>query len=136
MLYELSTLVATAGSTNRPVLQARDRDPLHQYQVKQKRQEATLHGRLRHSTSFYGLFTHLDWTEHTSKTAPGSNISYSYPVDTRTQNKHTQLDKDGIVKFRWIANKAPQLRRTNNRLMVMKVAEVRALEFSHLSPAM
>jgi hypothetical protein len=35
MLYELLTLVATAGSTNRPVLQARDRDPLHQHQVKQ-----------------------------------------------------------------------------------------------------
>jgi hypothetical protein len=136
MLYELSTLVATAGSTNRPVLQARDRDPLHQHQVKQNDKKRCFANGYDSQHLFHGLFTHLDWTEHTSKTAPGSNISHPYPVDIRTQNKHTQLDKDGIVKFRWIANKAPQLRQTNNRLIAMKVAEVRALEFSHLSPAM
>ena len=36
MLHESSTLVATAGLMNWPVLQARDRDLLHQHQVKQR----------------------------------------------------------------------------------------------------
>ena len=109
MLYELSTLVATAGSTNRPVLQTQDRDPLHQYQVKNDKIRCFTNG---YDTRylFYGLFTHLDWTEHKSKT--GRAVTYPIPifVDTRTQNKHTQLDKNGIVKFRRIAIKAHQLR--------------------------
>ena len=36
MLYGCLQLVATAGTTYRPVPQTRDRDPLHQYQIKRQ----------------------------------------------------------------------------------------------------
>src|SRR2546421_6213988 len=96
MLYELSTLVATAGSTNRPVLQARDRDPLHQHQVKNDKKRCFTNGYDSQYLS-HGLFTHLDWIgDLDHRTMADSNSTYTLDILTQTI-RHAH--RGGIVKF-------------------------------------
>src|SRR2546421_1362774 len=130
MLYELSTLVATAGSTNRPVLQARDRDPLHQHQVKNDKKRCFTNGYDSQYLS-HGLFTHLDWIgDLDHRTMADSNSTYTLDILTQTI-RHTRIEVESSNSMFNLS-----VRQTNIRWNAIKRAEVRALEFSYLSPAM
>jgi hypothetical protein len=68
-------LVATAGSRYRPVLQARDRDPLHQNQV--KRQKTISYERTRRPIINSRIIHSFGWKRNSTKAGSYSDAAIS-----------------------------------------------------------
>jgi hypothetical protein len=110
MLYESSTLVATAGSKYRPVLQARDRDPLHQYQVNQ---QTTRDDTLRMITTPDTFFMDclLIWIEKNMQQTLVAEKSYPRHLDINNQTYKITRENDENLpvmtsNIRWTIRKS------------------------------
>ena len=123
MLYGCQQLVATAGSKYRPVLQTRDRDPLHQYQIK-RQSDGKPYERIPTQTPFSGLSQ--GWKRiYTRAASRHRNLS----INTTSYNQKRTF-AEGHERSRKCLATYEYKHWTTTR-----TAEVRAPGFSHLSPA-